>query len=66
MPKTWPYPIKAIIFDNDGLLLNTEDIYADAHKQLTDHKDVFDMFSIVQTGDDVKNGKPDPEIFLRA
>ena len=152
MNKVWPHPIKAIIFDVDGLLLNTEDIYADVHKQLTghildwdmrrkimgkpdlvvadmtvkeynlpysaeeyckkkdqilietypkaqflkgatkildevfqrnipravatgavranfelkivNHKDYFDKFAVIQTGDDVKHGKPDPEIFL--
>ena len=152
MTKVWNHPIKAIIFDVDGLLLNTEDIYADVHKELTGnpldwefrkqimgkpdlvvgdmtvkkynltysaeeyckkkdkilvelypqakflkgatkvldevfkrnipravatgairanfelkivhHKDYFGQFKVIQTGDDVKQGKPNPEIFL--
>ena len=35
--KAWPYPIQAIIFDNDGLLLDTEPIYAYVHQELTGH-----------------------------
>jgi len=35
--KAWPHPIKAVIFDNDGLLLDTEPIYARVHQELTGH-----------------------------
>lgn len=31
----WPHPIKAVLFDNDGLLLDTESIYASVHLELT-------------------------------
>lgn len=33
--KIWPSPIKAIIFDNDGTLSDTEGGYSWAHKELT-------------------------------
>jgi pseudouridine-5'-monophosphatase len=32
--KVWPHPIKAVIFDNDGTLMDTEWVYSLAHKQL--------------------------------
>lgn len=35
--KVWPHPIYAIVFDNDGLLLDTEPLYAIVHEQLTGH-----------------------------
>lgn len=37
MTKVWPHPIHAVVFDNDGLLLDTEPIYAKVHEQLTGH-----------------------------
>lgn len=35
--KVWPHPIYAVVFDNDGLLLDTEPIYAKVHQELTGH-----------------------------
>ena len=37
MTKVWPHPIYAIVFDNDGLLLDTEPLYAIIHEKLTGH-----------------------------
>lgn len=35
--RVWPHQIHAVIFDNDGLLLDTEPIGAKVHEQLTGH-----------------------------
>jgi pseudouridine-5'-monophosphatase len=34
---SYPHPIHGIIFDNDGCLLDTENLYAVVHEQLTGH-----------------------------
>ena len=38
MQKVYETPIKAVIFDNDGTLIDTEWAYEWAHEQLTGHK----------------------------
>lgn len=38
MAVVWRTPIKAVIFDNDGTLLDTEWAYTWAHKELTGHE----------------------------
>lgn len=35
MSLLWDHPIKAIIFDNDGTLMDTESVYTICHKALT-------------------------------
>ena len=35
MAKLWPHPIRAIIYDNDGTLMDTEWVYSVAHKECT-------------------------------
>lgn len=35
MEKVYNKPIKAVIFDNDGTLMNTEWVYSVAHKEIT-------------------------------
>lgn len=35
MQKIWPHKIKAVIFDNDGTLVDTEWAYSWAHEQIT-------------------------------
>jgi pseudouridine-5'-monophosphatase len=37
MSARYPHPIRGIIYDNDGLLLDSEGLYARVHKQLTGH-----------------------------
>ena len=41
--KIWPSTIKAVIFDNDGTLVDTEWAYSWAHKQLTGEELSWDM-----------------------
>ncbi|OHT09574.1 Pseudouridine-5'-monophosphatase [Tritrichomonas foetus] len=43
MTKIWPTPIKAIIFDNDGTLVDTEWAYSWAHKQITGEELSWDL-----------------------
>jgi pseudouridine-5'-monophosphatase len=43
MAKVWPHPIKAVIFDNDGTLMDTEWAYSWVHEQLTGHKLDWDL-----------------------
>lgn len=43
MTKVWNHPIKAIIFDNDGTLMDTEWAYSWAHEQITGEKLTWDM-----------------------
>ena len=38
MTFVWPTPIKAVIFDNDGTLLDTEWAYTWVHKEITGHE----------------------------
>jgi pseudouridine-5'-monophosphatase len=38
MAKLWPHPIRAVIFDNDGTLMNTEWVYSVAHKEVTGYE----------------------------
>jgi pseudouridine-5'-monophosphatase len=35
MQKVWPHAIRAVIFDNDGTLMNTEWVYSAVHKVVT-------------------------------
>jgi pseudouridine-5'-monophosphatase len=35
MSNRYPHPIRGVIYDNDGLLLDSEGLYARVHKQLT-------------------------------
>jgi pseudouridine-5'-monophosphatase len=37
MSKVWPHPIKAVIFDNDGTLMDTEWAYSWVRERLTGH-----------------------------
>jgi pseudouridine-5'-monophosphatase len=37
MSKLWPHVVRAVIFDNDGTLMNTEWVYSIAHKEVTGH-----------------------------
>lgn len=41
--KIWPKPIRAIIFDNDGTLSDTEWAYSWAHKQITGEELSWDL-----------------------
>ncbi|OHT09344.1 haloacid dehalogenase-like hydrolase family protein [Tritrichomonas foetus] len=41
--KVWPHPIEAIIFDNDGLLLDTEGIYVLVLEQMMGRKLEWDL-----------------------
>ena len=41
--KVWPHPIKAIIFDNDGTLVDTEWVYSWAHEKITGEKLSWDL-----------------------
>ena len=41
--QPYPFPIEGIIFDNDGLLMDTEGLYAIVHEQLTGHKLEWDF-----------------------
>jgi pseudouridine-5'-monophosphatase len=43
MTKVWPHPIKAVIFDNDGTLMDTEWAYSWVHEQVTGHKLGWDL-----------------------
>lgn len=43
MTKRWPHPIKAVIFDNDGTLMDTEWAYTWVHEQVTGHKLGWDL-----------------------
>jgi pseudouridine-5'-monophosphatase len=43
MAKVWPHPIKAVIFDNDGTLMDTEWAYSWVHEQITGHKLDWDL-----------------------
>ena len=35
MEKLWPHPIRAIVYDNDGTLMDTEWVYSVVHKECT-------------------------------
>jgi pseudouridine-5'-monophosphatase len=37
MAARYPHPIRGVIYDNDGVLLDSEGLYARVHKQLTGH-----------------------------
>ena len=41
--KIWPHAIKAIIFDNDGTLVDTEWVYSWAHEKITGEKLSWDL-----------------------
>lgn len=43
MSKKWPHLIKAVIFDNDGTILDTEPIYAMVHEKITGQHLDWDM-----------------------
>ena len=36
--EPYPHPIEGVIFDNDGLLMDTEGLYVIVHERLTGHK----------------------------
>jgi pseudouridine-5'-monophosphatase len=37
MDTQWPFPIRAVIFDNDGTLMDTEWVYTVCHNEVTGH-----------------------------
>jgi pseudouridine-5'-monophosphatase len=74
MSNRYPHPIRGIIYDNDGLLLDSEGLYARVHKELTGHDLDWEFRSKLmgRTGPDAcaliveKYGIPEPPLVYLA